>query len=515
MTARLWLAEIEAWNGTTIEILRYSNLGFLTGPADTPANTFYAPRLKQAASLRTDMFADRTTAGRNRPGYGEAKLDNLDGELDGLDDAYAFDGRRLTIRLGEEGGIYPTDFPITFTATIESVELTADALIFVFRDRLTELDKPLVTEAYLGNNALPAGLEGLADIAGNQKPRGYGTVKNMTPVLVNTARLIHETGPCASVTAVYDKGVALTKGADYTSQSQMESTAPTSGQFRAWPAGGYFRLGSSPVGKITADVTYSSTITSAAKIAEQIALAAGVASGDITAADITALHADNSAPIGLAVTDSETAVACLDRVLGSVGAWYGFDALGKLRMGRLELPAGTPAVVFDQDRIISLSRDTSNDPWKGQPVWRVSLTYDVNETPQNDSDLGGDKTSPTDPVGGLTRRAWLATETRTAQISDASVKTNHPFAPELSRATLFRNIADADAEATRLMDMETGRDLFLATVRIDQDWLTLVDLGTVVELSHRRYGLSVGRLFTVIGQDIDAATGLAQLTLWG
>lgn len=515
MTARLWLAEIEAWNGNATEILRYSNLGFLTGPGETPANTFYAPRLKQAASLRTDMFADRTTAGRNRPGYGEARLDNLDGELDGLDDAYAFDGRRLTIRLGEEGGAYPADFPITFTATIESVELTEDALVFVFRDRLTELDKPLISAAYLGNNALPAGLEGGADIAGSQKPRGYGTVKNMAPVLVNTARLIYETGPCASITAVYDKGVALSKGTDYTSQSQMETTAPASGQFRVWPAGGYFRLGSSPVGKITADVTYSSMITSAAKIAEQIALAAGVVSADITAADVTALHTDNGALIGLLVANGETAIACLDQVIGSVGGWYGFDSLGKLRMGRLELPAGTPAVEFNMDRIITLSRDTSNDPWKGQPVWRVSLTYDRNETEQNDSDLGGDKTSPTDPVGGLTRRAWLASETRTAQLSDAGVKSDHPFAPELTRATLFRNIADAEAEATRLLDMETGRDLFLATVRIDQDWLTLVELGTVVELSHRRYGLSVGRLFVVIGQDIDAASGLAQLTLWG
>jgi hypothetical protein len=50
-------------------------------------------------------------------------------------------------------------------------------------------------------------------------------------------------------------GVALTRGADYPDQATMESTAPSAGQYRVWSAGGCFRLGSAPAGKITVDLT--------------------------------------------------------------------------------------------------------------------------------------------------------------------------------------------------------------------------------------------------------------------
>ena len=79
---------------------------------------------------------------------------------------------------------------------------------------------------------------------------------------------------------MYDGGVALTSGAAYASQADMETTAPSVGQYRVWinASGSYFRLGSSPVYQITADVTaHSAANSTTAQILKAMALAAGIA----------------------------------------------------------------------------------------------------------------------------------------------------------------------------------------------------------------------------------------------
>src|SRR5574340_223539 len=120
------------------------------------------------------------------------------------------------------------------------------------KNRQLELNTPIQTTKYAGTNSLPDGLEGVSDIQGKSKPLLFGQCKNITPVLVNTSRLIYQVNDGAIITtnaAVYDNGVALTKGADYASQADMETNAPAAGAFRLWLAGGYFRLGSTPAGQ--------------------------------------------------------------------------------------------------------------------------------------------------------------------------------------------------------------------------------------------------------------------------
>ncbi|WP_217995126.1 hypothetical protein, partial [Methylogaea oryzae] len=326
MADHVYLAEITAaidGAGTTT-VLRYGTEGHITAPGETPPNAFYDPRLRQPGSLARNLFSDRTTSGASRIGYGEITLINNDGALDALA-GYGFDGQPLVVLTGPRGAPYPSGWTVAFTGTMESAEFTATEVIIRLRDRLAELDKPVLQTLYAGNNSLPNGLEGTADnIKGQPKPRAYGSVFNVSPPLVNTSRLIYETGSCKSVDAVYDRGAALTKGADYSSQSDMESNAPAAGNFRVWPAGGYFRLGSSPAGQITADVTQGAAAgnRTAAQLLKQIALDAGIAAGDIVAADVAALDALNSAAVGVWVSDTSTAVQIMDAVAASVGAWY-------------------------------------------------------------------------------------------------------------------------------------------------------------------------------------------------
>lgn len=212
MADPIYAVDITAYDPTTSTTLtlRYATRGFQTGAADTPAHTLYDERIKQPALLRRDLFGAGTTQGRSRVGYGDLLLANDDGVLDGLA-GYAFDGRALTIRRGVKGAAYPSAWTTMLVATMAGVNVDAAAVRVRLRDRQEELDLPLQTTKYLGDNALPAGLEGVDDLKGKPKPVCYGAVKNVAPPQVNTSKLIYQVadGAIQSLDAVYDQGLSL------------------------------------------------------------------------------------------------------------------------------------------------------------------------------------------------------------------------------------------------------------------------------------------------------------------
>ncbi|KKL24278.1 hypothetical protein LCGC14_2416890, partial [marine sediment metagenome] len=97
------------------------------------------------------------------------------------------------------------------------------------------------------------------DLKGKPKPVLYGVVQNIAPPLVNTSKLIYQVADATlnSVDAVYDRGVALTDGGSYASEADLlnDGLEPDPGEFKYYLVGGYFRIGSSPAGVITADAT--------------------------------------------------------------------------------------------------------------------------------------------------------------------------------------------------------------------------------------------------------------------
>ncbi|MEX2281797.1 MAG: hypothetical protein WEE89_04895 [Gemmatimonadota bacterium] len=207
-----YLVELVAYDpglpGTTT--LRYSTKGHVTGPAETPANTFYDPRVVQPATIRRLLFSEGTTQGRSKVALGDLILANDDGELDGLID-YGVDGRAITIRRGLPGAAYPAGFPVALVTTMEQLEVNTSRVIVRLRDRQAELDKPLQATKYDGDNVPPDGLEGGEELKDKPKPVLYGQATNISPVPVNPSRLIYQLadGLLASVENVYDSGVSL------------------------------------------------------------------------------------------------------------------------------------------------------------------------------------------------------------------------------------------------------------------------------------------------------------------
>lgn len=516
---QVYLAEITAYDPALpgVVTLRYaSGLGY-NHPS---APGYYAPRLREPGQIARSMFANRTTLGAVETGIGEMSLVNHDGELDAID-GYSLDGRALRLLIGDDAAAY-SSFTVVFSGTMLAARSIEAEVQILVRDRLLELDKPLLTATYAGTNVLPGGVEGVDDIKGRVKPRTYGVVKEIAPPCVNTARLIYQVsdGAIASLDAVYDNAIALTAGATYADQADMEANAPAAGQFRAWLGGGMFRLGATPVGQITADVTQGATAAdrTAAQITKAIALAAGISSGDILAADVTALDTANAAPVGLWVSDAKTARQAAEEIAASVGAWFGFDRLGRFRMARLDAPSGSPVVTFkrltptviaeaDTVDLLSFALVTGNDSDRGVPTYRVTLEYGRCYTPQ-----------PGALDGAITpeRRAFLSLEYRSAKAEDTSILTTYLLAVEITIRTQLAVAADADTEAARQLSMrKVKRKRITISARVDATLAALIDLGVVVRVILPRWGLSGGKLFRVIGMTNRLGAGVVDLELWG
>jgi len=478
-----------------VETLTYADDGFTTAPTDTPANAYFEPRLSDAPRLSRTMFDRAATFGASRSAPGEISLVNEDGALDILLTDYAVGGRTFEVRSGTTGTPFRS-WTVVTVGTLDDVKAVNGNISIVVHDRMTDLTKKLQRPKFAGDNVLPLGVEGTKDdLKGQYKPRVYGAVLNISAKRVNTSKLIFQVSDLATpASAVYDNGVSLAKGADYISQADMLANAPAAGGYRNWQ--GYFRLGSSPAGVLTADV--STAETRAGSLMQTIAMDAGIPLSDINVTDVAALNAINSAACGVWADSEATGQQLMDQLAAGIGAWYVFDRNNKLRMGRIVAPVGTPVATWGDDAIQSLSIREA-----GIPAWHVILQYARNYTvtPQ--------------PAGSTTeaRKAWLAQEYRQAERSNDATKTPWPGAEELTFLTQLINEADAITECDRLLVLYGARRLTL-DVEIPLSELGVADLGSIVSLATNRYNLN-GKPLLVIGMDGGADYGVAKLTLWG
>lgn len=482
----------------------------------TYGDLYYEGRIKQPGNIQRTVFDKGSTFGASRVGYGEVQLVNNDGALD-YALGYGFAGFGITIW---RGVIAPNASVPTWTTvlqgTMDSVDFSWGDVSIKVRDRQQELTKPLQATRYGGTNVLPAGLDGVAtDIKGNGRPVLLGRVYNITPPQVNTARRIFELSDAViqSVDAVYDRGTALAAGAAYASQADMETNAPTAGQYRAWlsASGSYIRLGAEPAGSVTVDATQGAAVANrtAAQLMRQVLLKGGIVAGDITAADVTALDAAAGYECGYWVGygTNETGANVLDALCNSVGAFWGVDRLGKFRMGQIAAPlvANSIGAITALD-IIKIDRTRSADQGGGVPAWQVTLDYARMFTVQ--SDLAA--AVPT------ALKSDRSEQWRTVVANDATVKTQWPKAQEITFATHLLSATDAATEAARRLGLyKVRRDTLQARVKLSDALAAAIDLGKTITVQVNRFGMSAGKAYLVTGIRTDLRYNTFDLTLWG
>ncbi|MBS7792164.1 hypothetical protein KTR66_19350 [Roseococcus sp. SDR] len=517
------LAEITGYDAAlgAERVLRYATQGW-AGPG---APGFYDGRILENPTLRRTAFASGTTGGRIEQGFGELRLANPDGALDGLAD-FGFDGRNLTLRVGEAHQAYGA-FTVLLRGTIEQPTFSELRIAFRIRDRIFELDKPVQEATYAGTNIGASGVEGTADtIKGRRKPRLWGRVLGVSPVLVNAPAQIWQVndGPISAAT-MFEGGIAIANGAPYASLAELQAVSPAAGQARAWLAGGLIRLGSSPTLQVTADVDEGAAAAdrTAAQVLSRMAAAAGILSGDMVAADVAALDLAAPGQVGVWTNGEGSFISAMEQVAAGVGAWVGFDRLGRLRMRRLEVPAGSPvATLAILDRgsasgpatadIVSLERMPTNDAGRGVPAWRVTLSYGRIWTPLERDALALGVSDA--------RAAFLREPVRNAVAENAAVKSKHLQANDLAFESLLVSEADAQAEAARRLVMfASRRDRLRVRVVTRPDMLAAIDLGAIVSVATHRYGYASGRLMVVTGIEMGAdgwgRPDVLTLDLWG
>jgi len=287
-----------------------------------------------------------------------------------------------------------------------------------------------------------------------------------------------------------------------------DANAPDPGSYGYCLNEGLIRLGSPPVGLITADVTQ------------------GEAAADRTAAqlftrvltdpfngvlipfnddDIAALDTANDAECGIWTDGEVSHFEVADALARSVGACWWVDKIGCVRIKQFTAPSGTAVLSLTANQIIRLERVQPADSGRGLPPWRSIVRYARNYVTQD-----------TDLAGGVTdaRRAALRKEWREATAEDGTVQDAHPLAPEVIEDSLLADASEAAAEATRRQTLRgTERDVFEMIVELDDDTAAL-EPGDVIDVTHSRFSLSGGESLRLIGVEPDPKNKRMKLVAW-
>jgi len=535
----IFLVEFDIHDGVAPGKLYISTHGIRSGPVDIPANQFYAPRLKSVGRIERSMFANGdglgsgTTGGASEVGFGNISVMNGEayGAAELIDDWKDFAFRSVVIKsLVNEAEPY-AQAVTRFIGTVEQLVSTnaLDEYDMIIHDRLKDLDKPLLTNKYLGTTT--SGGQGTAngdtDLKDQIKQKIWGTVHNARCVDVNHYDLVWQVsdGPVVSI-AVYDGGILLALDSDVGTLAALFSITILPGHYVTCLALGLFRLGTSAVGTVTADVVEGATAAdrTAVQIAKRMMAWFSSMYGvtlSLSASDVTALDAINSSKCGIIVLDTESALDSIMRMLNSIGAWMlpQSNSTTMFDLGRLDLPSGTAVASYDLDDCVggNPQRIESGDETAGVPVWKVIVRYDQIDVVQTSGDLFG-QVVQNDPV----RTQYLAQEWRQASAENAAVLVKWPNAPTVTVDSRLTLAADATAEANRLLTMySTARDIWRMVVPMSDDPNVDPGIGEVVELTsiNERMGLGpsvgTGKTYRCIGRSDDFDdVPLLTLTLW-
>lgn len=509
---KTYLVELNAYDTSTSTIITLywsseSFKAFSNNDTDRP-NQYYEPRLIDIGVMNKRMFSQGKTSGQSSINGGIITVSNADNALDYLLN-FGLDGRDVRVFLGDIGSSFNTFTEImngTIKQPIFSFSKGSEGQIkFVIRDKRQKIEHHIQTNLYLGTNSGATGNEGLPqDIKGNPKPLCFGYCQNVSAIPVNTSALryqVHD-GQINDVIACYDKGVQLTK----------VTTQPAAGQYSVDTMNGIITLGSTPAGSITCDVygaapsgVYKTTV---ADIVEHILLTyGGISTSEINSASLSALNTKNSSIVGIYVDSQTNITNIIDKLCGSIGAYWFFDRLGMFIMGRFEAPALSSSTFSDND-LIELERVQSSDEDKGIPSHRVIVTYSVNFTVQSSDSLAGGVTE--------SRRAFLEKDVRSAYSTDSNVIITHPLATAISRESFLVYESDALSEASRVLNLyNIMRDFY--KIILPNDVITSqLNLGDTITIKINRFGLNQGKDFIITAlADQSPDVGKTEIEIWG
>lgn len=500
-----WLLHAQPYDETLPGIvnLYFSDVGFVTSPVESPANTYWDRRIEVPLSFTRSLFSGADSSGQSDVAIGQVVLANSDGALDFLSD-YEWDGRFIELKYTEVENPILSDFYVAFSGTAERLVL-GDDVALELRDLQILFDEPYQPLKFLGTG----GVEGPSEYKDRRKPRLLGVARQFTPLLLNEPASIwcYSDGPVGGPTLVADAGVPLTFYADFASYALLEATVLIPpGQYGTCNALGLLRLESPLNGILTIDAEgvklSGSVLKKFADMAVHIVDAATtLGSGDFATGTVAALNAVCPQTLRLWYDGASelTVKAALDILAETVGCYYGFDLSRKIVLGRMEGPAGSEAFAYVERDLLELKVLGVDRRLKSQTVkWGKRLRV------LSEDDLAGAVVDP--------EKSAMITEWRQEKYEDSAVATASLLAREETLESCFDVQANALTEAQRLVDLHgPKRQAYSATVEFEAN----LEPGLTVKLTDSRYGLAAGKLFLVLKLEQNAAEGESTMELWG
>lgn len=495
-----------------------TTLNYSSGKTVTVSSVVYSAKISQPAFLSQSISIDSSMGGAVSSSLGELILTNAKRDLDYLR-TYIFEGKTLTLFSYNTVSLVKTQILVQI---IEQATFEWDKVSIRLENTSASLDIALQTKKYLGTNVLPDGIEGVIDLKDKLKPLVFGRVNNMTPVLVNTSKLIYQISsePIEQLVSVMSNGayVSLANATITTYANFVSETLglyPEGGYYTFYSGaeGSFFRLGMSS-GTVTCTVweKIATMNNSPAQVIKRILTYAGIT--NYSAADITYIDSKVADNIGIFLSDGQTTADAITSICASIGAWWGFDQTNTFRLYYFgDTSAAVLATIHtkaDPDKYGITSFELSNATINGtlDVTKEVKLEYAKNYTVQDKAGIAGIIIT-TD----VERATWLSQEYRTAS---ATTTTLYPKNQIFQYQTLLNSQTAATSEAQRILDLTSvKRNILTITARMTLTELNALYPCGIVTIVIPRYGFDAGKKFIITSMEIDYLNYTANLTLWG
>ena len=157
----------------------------------------------------------------------------------------------------------------------------------------------------------------------------------------------------------------------------------------------------------------------------------------IASIDATTMNSLPAYTVGLYSEGNLTARTVFDYLARSVGGYWGFDRLGRFRVGLINKPSGSPTALLTPDDIALNGVSYGS---RTRPATAVEITYDANHTIQS-----GEMPSS---VAQADRERW-GKSGQTFRATNAGISTAYPDAELKETTTVIRGLTHATAEANK------------------------------------------------------------------
>lgn len=469
-----------------VDVVRLSDVDWLTAPGDTPSNARFEGLLAEGINLVSEInFWPWGGEPVSQTSAAECTVLDAEGRLDELAQR-GLSGVPVQIRMGSEAGMLNDTVPV-FRFSVDRIEINDDgSKTLHFKDAHDDLDGTINRGVFLPN------ITGLA-----WKPQ---------PVVIGAVASVPAMGANSDATAMF-----VADGPVFADVVMDRGDTMEPGTYTVSPDGQQLIMKSPPVTPVVADLSsvgpgqQPATLQQAmADIMGRLGKSAWVAT-DCAAIDAATVYAGIGYYAGTAITGRDA----MNAILPSYSAACYQDPNGALRFTRVVAPESYPGVPAFNLGEGDLAEDLLCVPDDAPNLTR-RMAYRPNAQALAASDLVTDVVDVPqwrrDELAGLFR----------AQVYGAGAL--HPHYRRADAAdpviALFWRAADAQAEIDRVVAIyREQRFFYRVSVRGDQELAP--QPGQIGRITYSRYGLGAGKLVLVRRVERNPATGDVVLTVWG